>query len=76
MDTWGNVKSPAIEKVELVDVSDQDGWFDVYKGNTAYSSLIVERTAADSVSSFTLESYLLCSEMPKNISRSESERSQ
>lgn len=64
MDTWGNVKSPTIEKVELVDVSDQDGWFDVYKGNTAYSSLIgipVERTA---------------SEMPKNIPRSESERSQ
>ena len=40
VDTWANVKIPAIESLESTSKSDADGWYDVHAGNTSYSSLI------------------------------------
>ena len=40
IDTWANVKIPAIENLESTSKSDADGWYDVHPGNTSYSSLV------------------------------------
>ena len=40
VDTWANVKIPAIEILESTSKSDADGWYDVHPGNTSYSSLV------------------------------------
>ena len=40
VDTWANVKIPAIENLESTSTSDPDGWYDVRPGNTTYSSLV------------------------------------
>ena len=40
VDTWANVKIPAIEDLESTSKSDAGGWYDVHPGNTSYSSLV------------------------------------
>ena len=75
MDTWSNVKIPAIETFELAGKPDASGWFEVSADNTSYPSLLglpIAGISSSGSSTFNVESHYMVVFCP-NVSSSESE---